>query len=679
MNAEPGNVTDRAARAAGRGESMRLAAPAVRGRQILFFGVVLVTALGGTAMMAGVLSAGGFGPFEVFILGLFAITFSWIAASFWTAMAGFLLHAVGCNPLSLRRLSARTRRFADTPLRQRTAVVMPVYNEAPDRVMHGVAAMCRSLAATGCADAFDFFLLSDSNDPAIIRAEERGVARLRSRLPPSLRLQYRRRRANTGRKAGNIAEFCDRWGARYEYMVVLDADSLVEGLTLVTLVRYMDANPRTGLIQTLPLPARQETLFGRFQQFANAVHGPILAAGLAFWQADGANYWGHNAIIRIRPFMEHCGLPILPGRPPLGGEILSHDFVEAAFLRRAGWDLWLLPGLGGSHEELPGNLVDFARRDRRWIQGNLQHLRLLRVPGLQPLNRVHFLFGAVSYLSSLFWMFMLAAATGAASTGPSASIPVAEPSQPMALGLLAGTLVLLLLPKLLGVMLALVRAPAAFGGRMRLAASGLLETGYSVLIAPAMMAFHTMLIGAVLAGRNVTWSAQPREGRMVGWAEAWQRTAAPVLAGLVWGLLLAWSAPGFLWWVAPVLAGLLAAPLLVRSSGSRRAGVWLRERRLLLAPCELEPPPVIAAVDGMERRPRARLRCSGVPIRQRPWPGTQGACAGRRAVPREGGKFGAYGAQPPDTPGATRATPGMAQPFPRPAQRSAGVCGEAIG
>ncbi|AHE98522.1 glucosyl transferase family 2 [Thioalkalivibrio paradoxus ARh 1] len=541
------------------------------------------------------------------ILALFAVTFTWIAASFWTAVAGFLLQAFRRDPLSLRRLHAEDGTFGCLEPGRRTAIVMPVYNEDPVRVTRGIEAICRSLLATGQGGKFDFWVLSDSSDPTVIGAEERALRRLRARLGDGVRLRYRRRQENRGRKAGNIADFCERWGAEYEYMVVLDADSLIEGPTLVRLVQTMDANPNAGLIQTLPLPVRQQTLFGRFQQFANAVHGPMLATGLAFWQANSANYWGHNAIIRIRPFREHCQLPVLPGRPPLGGEILSHDFVEASFLRRAGWDLWLLPQLPGSFEELPGNLVDFARRDRRWIQGNLQHLRLLAEPGLHPLNRAHFLFGAVSYLVSVFWLLMLAAATVVALGVPAS--PSGGPlggegaSLSTAYALLGGTLMLLLLPKALGVLLVAARDPGRFGGRGRLVLGGVLETLYSVLIAPLMMAFHAVFVAGVLSGRNVIWSAQPREGRMVAWSEALRRTGPMVAAALAWATLLAVLAPAFLWWVLPVLVGWLAAPALVRGSGSRAASARLRVRGLLLTPADITPGPALATMVRLEEQP----------------------------------------------------------------------------
>ena len=136
---------------------------------------------------------------------------------------------------------------------------------------------------------------------------------------------------NIGRKAGNIAEFVRNWGGAYDYMIVLDADSIMSGQSLVTLAQTMDAHPTVGIIQTLPLLAGRETLFARLLQFAVRVSGPMFGSGLTFWQLGESNYWGHNAIIRMRAFADHCSLPRLPGSPPFGGEIMSHDIVEAAF------------------------------------------------------------------------------------------------------------------------------------------------------------------------------------------------------------------------------------------------------------------------------------------------------------------------------------------------------------
>ncbi|SVB05256.1 uncharacterized protein METZ01_LOCUS158110, partial [marine metagenome] len=321
----------------------------------------------GSLMMFDIVRAGGVTSLEIGIIGLFVPTFGWISLTLWNAVAGFTLQIAHLDPVSLQRSGMRA--LSDAPISSSTALVMPAHNEDPVRLMDGLAAVIHSLEDTGHTEHFDVHLLSDTTDTELALIEEGAFKDLRERVPRPGRLHYRRRTCNTERKAGNIADFCDKSGSGYDFMVVLDADSVMSGPTLVTLVREMEANPRAGLIQTVPIPSGQNTFFGRIIQFAGALYGPMFATGQAFWMADTANYWGHNAILRVQPFVDHARLPTLPGKPPLGGRILSHDFVEAALLRRAGWLTYLLPDLGGSYEEVPTNVLDYAKRDRRWAQG----------------------------------------------------------------------------------------------------------------------------------------------------------------------------------------------------------------------------------------------------------------------------------------------------------------------
>ncbi|GGX92105.1 hypothetical protein GCM10007160_19600 [Litchfieldella qijiaojingensis] len=572
-------------------------------RRLLFTVLVLTsTALGAWAMFR-ILHVNGITPLQGVILVLFVITFAWIVIAFWTAVIGFLIRLTRRDPLTLAR-QVPAQRPATPIAEHRTALVMPIFNEDPQRVVAGLGSTCRSLLGTREANGFEVFVLSDTTNAEIARREESAVAALQQRFKDRLAIHYRRRTNNKGRKAGNLAEFCRRWGQRYDFLVVLDADSLMSGKTLLALVGAMQANPRVGLIQTVPIPVRQDSVFGRFQQFAAALYSPMLAAGQSFWQVDAANFWGHNAILRTRAFMACCGLPELPGRPPLGGEILSHDFVEAALMRRAGWEVQLDTDLVDSFEEMPSNLLDFAKRDRRWTQGNMQHLRLLGGRGLHTMNRLHFLFGALAYMSSLLWGLMLAVSTldaiGRAlnrhrffsdSYQLFPDWPIDPPG--LIMPLLASTAVLLLLPKVMGILLALWQRPQAFGGRTRLLASALLEIVCAVLIAPIMMAFHSLFVVGVLSGHNVTWAPQVREGRAVPWTDAIRHTWAATLLGGIWALATYQLAPMFFWWLAPVWAGLLLAAPLVRLTSSLRLGDRLRRAGLLLVPTEVSPPEVL--------------------------------------------------------------------------------------
>ena len=338
----------------------------------------LALTVGASSEMYHVLSGPSMTTLQAILLGIFTVTFVWIALPFVCGLAGLVALWRGQSVSGLPLPPCAS----PATLTTRTALVMPIYNEDPQRMVAGLQAIYESLATLGALAAFDIFVLSDTTDPAVWLDEERAFWALRHRTASTASLFYRHRYPNTRRKAGNIADFCQRWGRQYAHMVILDADSLMTGEALVQLVAAMEAHPEVGLIQTLPFLVNRHTLFARAQQFAGRVYGPVIAAGVAYWHRGDSSYWGHNAIIRTRAFLAHAGLPDLPGQPPLGGPILSHDFVEAALLRRAGWQVYLVPEIPGSYEESPPSLLDFAARDQRWCQGNLQHSRLLTAEGV---------------------------------------------------------------------------------------------------------------------------------------------------------------------------------------------------------------------------------------------------------------------------------------------------------
>jgi membrane glycosyltransferase len=580
------------------------------GRRLAFFGLTFLTSGLASFMFEDILSANGLSPLEGLAIVLFFVLTTWISGAFWTAVAGFIVRLAGRDPRTIHAGEAQ-----GLSVRSRVAIVMPVYNEDPERVMAGVDAVWTSLAAEPEQGAFDFFILSDTRKPEIAATEEAAWRSLVARRNAAGRMFYRRRQDNLGRKAGNIADFVRRWGAAYQHMVVLDADSVMTGRALVTLARLMDAHPEVGIIQTAPLPAGCDTLFARVVQFAARLNGPMLSSGLAFWQLGEANYWGHNAILRLAPFAKECGLPRLRGVAPLGGEILSHDFVEAAFMRRAGYEVWLLPDLEGSWEEVPSNVIDYAARDRRWAQGNLQHWKVMPMRGLNWLSRLHMLTGILSYGTSPIWLTVLVLSTvltcQVALQTPhyfQSGLYSLFPSWPQYRDgeidvLLTGTIVVLLLPKVLGATLALVngRLRRGFGGGLRLLVSLLFEQLFSVLLAPPMMVFHSTFVLSTLAGKPVTWNAQERGDRGVRLLEALWRHKWHVLLGVVWGAVILLIAPRFIGWLAPVLAGLLlSAPLTAISS---RAGVGRLFRRcgLLLTPEELAPPRELTCVQELCR------------------------------------------------------------------------------
>jgi membrane glycosyltransferase len=556
-------------------------------------------------MMCDILAANGLTDLKDAGLVLFYVLFVWITGAFWTALAGFVVRLRGGDPLSLK-----PGELAGRPLAGRTAIVMPIYNEETTRVAAGLDVIWSSLKRLPEQAAFDLFILSDTRKLEIAAAEEAAWRELTARHHARGRIFYRRRVENLSRKAGNIADFVRTWGGAYDYAIVLDADSVMSGEALVGLARLMDAHPQAGIIQALPLPVGRETFFARLIQFAARLSSPMLASGLAWWQLGDGNYWGHNAILRLKAFAAHCDLPRLRGAPPLGGEILSHDFVEAAFMRRAGFQVWLVPEDSGSWEEVPSNIIDYAARDRRWAQGNLQHLGLLPMRGLNWLSRVHLLTGVLSYASSPLWLLVLLLSSTVVildaihgyqyfPQGAYTLFPTWPKYRDGEIAVLMSiTVAVLFLPKIFGALLAMrePRLRRGFGGGGRLFASLGIEQLFSILLAPAMMLFHTTFVVTTLAGKPVVWHAQERGDRGITMLEALRRHMWHLAIGLAWGAVILYFAPRYIWWLLPVLAGMvLAAPLTVWTSRAE-AGRWLRKHRLLLTPEETEPPAELAAL-----------------------------------------------------------------------------------
>ena len=553
--------------------------------------------------MADLLWREGVGGLEILLLGLFVVLFAHIAAGFCTALVGFyVLNRGGDNC----RIS-ETLAPSDDSLLASTAIVMPVFNEDVSRVFEGLRVIFRSVQETKKLEHFDFFILSDSNRPNQWIQEEVAWVELCKQVGGFGKIFYRKRRHQINKKSGNVADFLRRWGKNYRYMVVLDADSIMTGRALVRLTALMEQNPQVGIIQTAPRIVHGESLYARLQSFANRLYCPLFLAGLNYWQQHEGNYWGHNAIIRIQPFIDHCALPDLPGSEPFGGRILSHDFVEAALMRRAGWGVWLASDIEGSFEEGPPSLIESAKRDRRWCQGNMQHAWLLTARGFRPANRFHLLMGVMAYASSPLWLLFLALSTvhvfdlvaqppvgGVLRAQDTTSIFGFMIEVPVALTLFFFTLLLLFLPKLVSVVLTLGNPEAVgrFGGRLRLVLSAVLETAASVLLAPVNMMFNAKFVLFTLLGQGVGWVTQQRGADDDGsdWREAIITHGGQTAFGVIWGLSSYIISPPFFWWLSPVLAGLVfSIPIsifLSKASFGRRA----RELGVFLTPEETHPP-----------------------------------------------------------------------------------------
>ena len=564
-------------------------------RLLVFGGAFALTGYGAYEIYE-VVSVGTVTPLEWALVTFFVINFSWISLAFSSALVGFLwLLFVRPKPPAV-----------PAGFQERTAIVMPIYNEAPARVFGALQAIHKEVEATGLGSTFDWFFLSDTTNPEIFIAEEHAFAALRRRLGAGARFYYRHRPKNIARKAGNIADFVSRWGGHYAHMVVLDADSLMTGQAIIGLAAAMEADPGAGIIQTLPLIINRNTLFARVQQFAARIYGPVIAAGFTAWMGRDGNYWGHNAIIRTKAFAAHCGLPGLGGRPPLGGHILSHDFVEAGLIRRAGYAVYMLPGITGSFEESPPTLIDLAARDRRWCQGNLQHMRVLPAAGLSLASRQHLITGIMGYLASPLWLLQLCVGiilvfqasyirpeyfTSEFTLFPAFPRFDAERS----LALFALTMAILLAPKLFGLILSLLHRPTrrGCGGAILLIISTLFEIMMSALLAPIQMLIQTGHVAHFLFGFDTGWNPQRRDDGSMPFGAIVRRHRSHVAMGLltlIAGLLIS---PSLVAWMSPTIIGLVLAIFISWVTGKLAFGLALRRAGLLITPEEKHKPPVV--------------------------------------------------------------------------------------
>lgn len=525
----------------------------------------------------------------------FAISLAWIAFAAGSVLAG----------------ASKRRDRAPAPDQGTggtlTALVMPIYNEDPTRTTAALQAMAEALGRIGANEAFEIVVLSDSTNADAWIRETVAIDGLRRSLAPVMPVWYRRRWRNVARKSGNLEDFVSRWGGRYDHMIVLDADSLIDASTLTRLVQMMHEDPSLGILQTAPQLIGARTFFGRLQQFAACAYGPVITRGLAAWSGDSGNYWGHNAIIRVRAFADCCGLPELEGRKPFGGHVLSHDFVEAALMRRGGWKVRMTTDCGGSWEESPPSLIDVAIRDRRWAQGNLQHMKIIGASGLSFASRLHLGIGIMSYLSSPLWLLMLGIGFALAlqshlirpeyfnhdfqmfPTWPRFNVE-------LMMALFWFSMVVLLIPKMLGLIHALTsaRLRRGGGGVIGIGASFLFEVVLSALYAPVMMMLQSRHVFEVFLGRDSGWNPQRRDGGGTSWSDAWHFHKRDMLLAAIAGTVFWFLSPALLAWVSPALLGLLLAVPLSRASGSVWLGNALSKVALLRTPEEVEVPSLVA-------------------------------------------------------------------------------------
>jgi membrane glycosyltransferase len=589
-------------------------------RACIFTGTAAMTAAGCYEMYE-VLQVGGVTILEWMVLFLFVLLFAWIAFSFMSALAGFAVLLFRTkDPLGIDPAAPLPS------IGSKNAMLLPTYNEDPYRIMARLRAMCESVDQSGYGSRFDWFVLSDTTSPSVWVAEEKCFLRLREDLRAK-NIFYRHRPENTARKSGNIEDWIKGFGAGYDHMIILDADSLMTGDTIVRLVSAMERHPGVALIQTLPIVVNARTLFARLQQFSGRLYGPLIAAGIAWWHGSEGNYWGHNAIIRVRAFAQDAGLPDLQGRKPFGGHILSHDFVEAALMRRAGWVIRMVPTLGGSFEECPPSLLDFAARDRRWCQGNLQHLAVLPARGLHWVSRLHLLTGIGSYLTAPLWLLFLVLgiliSLQAQFVRPEyfpkgfslfPKWPAQDPI--LAAWVFVGTMGLLILPKFLAYVLleTQTRNRKQFGGGLLVFVGVVIETFLSGLIAPVMMIFQSSAVGEILLGRDAGWQVQRRDDGEWPTSDLIRKYAVPTLFGVgMAASAFAVSLP-LLLWMAPVIVGLLlCVPIAMLSSKGSNPN-----SRLFRTPEETAPPQVLIRANELANASDEAVACPLLELRNEP-------------------------------------------------------------
>ncbi|MGE9294915.1 MAG: glucans biosynthesis glucosyltransferase MdoH [Puniceicoccales bacterium] len=567
-------------------------------RRFRFFALFTVLWLIGVLWFVDLMLRLPFNNAKWLLVAVFCPLFGFLAFGFVQAFAGIITLLRKRDQLCITELD---RKLEGRPLASRTALLFPIYNEDPDAVTAGIETTYEALRDKGLLEHFDIFLLSDSTNENNWIAEESAWLRTVRKLSAHGKIFYRKRRDNLNQKSGNVADFLRRWGKPYDFFVCYDADSLMTADTLHRMVRIMEHTREVGILQSMPRLYNGHSLFARLQQYGNRIQGMIGGAGLNFWQQGEGNYWGHNAVIRTKAFIEFCNLPELPGARPLGGRVMSHDFVEAALMRKAGLQVWLAYDLEGTFEEMPPSLPDFAARDRRWCQGNLQHSWIMLFGRIKAVNRIHMLNGIMSYISGPLWLAFLAVSTLVFYSWMNSELTIfprqsflpftPESTALQGLYIFIYTMVLILVPKFFP-LLWLVKEPEQrrrFGGIAKAGISLVVELTMFTLIAPSLMLFHSSFVVALFLGQRVGWNSQRRGGDGIEWSEAISAQGGHTLIGLLWGILAWQISPSLFWWMSPVTLGWVLAPALTVFTSKVSVGQWFAERGLLLTPEETEP------------------------------------------------------------------------------------------
>jgi membrane glycosyltransferase len=525
----------------------------ISGRRVLFAVLFAATMAGLLPLAALALAPGGFDIIDITLLALFAVTLPWMVAGFWNAVIGFLIVRLAADPIAaVMPAAARVR--GDEPVTVSTAILLCIRNESPERMIRNLEPMLAGLDVAGCGERFNLYVLSDTSDAKIAGDEEACFAAFTSRWRGRVAITYRRRTVNTGYKAGNIREFCERWGGKHDFAVTLDADSFMTADAVLRLVRIMQADPKLGILQGLIVGLPSTSAFARVFQFGMRLGMRSYTIGSAWWQGDCGPYWGHNAVLRLKPFIAHCALPVLSRNGTEDRHILSHDQIEAVLMRAAGYDVRVLPQEDLGWEENPPTLLEFIRRDLRWCQGNMQYWRFLSLPGLKPVSRYQLALAILMFIGSPAWIGLLVLGTLAlAFSDTPASFIRADAGMP----LLVCVLVMWFSPKIASAIDILLRPELrrAFGGTGLFIINYVIETVYSILLCPILWFGHTIFLTGLLFGREIGWIGQTRDDHAVPFTQALHNLWPHTLLGCAALGLLAVTQPAAIPYALLLAAG----------------------------------------------------------------------------------------------------------------------------
>ena len=564
---------------------------AMSGRRILFASLVAGTMLSMLWLMASALSVNGLSLGDIALLILFFFTLPWMATGFWNSTIGFLIWRVARDPLAAV-IPMATSIDPSAAITSSTAILLCVRNESPERSERNLTLLLQGLAQPEIAEHVHIYVLSDTNDETIARQEQACFDSLSHKWKDQIKITYRRRVINTGYKAGNIANFCQRWGAQHDFAITLDADSVMTGAAIMRLVRIMQANPKLGLLQGLVVGMPTTSGFTRMFQFGMRLGMRSYTIGTAWWQGDCGPYWGHNAVFRLAPFIAECDLPLLKSKNGNTQHILSHDQVEAVLMRRAGFDVRVFPQEDESWEENPPTLIEYIRRDLRWCEGNLQYLQLLRLPNIKLISRIQLLNAIFMFLGSPAWIGMLILGTIMLA---SSTTPAAFMYQSSGLTLLWLVIFMWYWPKFAGGLEVLIRPDQrkAFGGTTRFLTGFMLEMIFSILMTPITWLNHAMFMCGLLFGKKSGWTGQTREDHSVPFSVALRQFWPHTLLGIFLISTLALTHPECITTAVILLGGLtLSIPLAVMTS-------WPSFGRLLLRVGLFDIPEEIARPDAL--------------------------------------------------------------------------------